>query len=413
MGNLLADLLSADQPGFSLSLEKLEKSSGNPSVDVRLMSEIIQISKLKTIQLGLDKDDITGKELYYSLINKARLHDKHLITHIGIKKDSRPEIIAQAIKSSIEKTELNKNVWVIRKSVIKKFIKQTPPLKIMKLLGYSSIDSMIKRENLYEILGAARLIESHSWLTKFNKAYKNLMPSDFETRKIEIYIMPNDRWSSLSKSLYKQNKFSFTHFKELGFISVLPPDTQQTEGYCLLVLPAILHYINEIRLYSAYFKLQQVKSNFGKTIVDTLNEDKLFVTKISGKQIHWRVIQRHYGRSDKINHPDIFQPHLQPEDLQWRRAEEDLFTINPELSFWRGLDFIGINLRSNTPVSFNLLDVSMNSYFNINFNQRIVSHMRASLWNEIFMRYLGQSVFENQLLTQLDEKNLYFDELKF
>ena len=41
-------------------------------------------------------------------------------------------------------------------------------------------------------------------------------------------------------------------------------------GIVITVLPLLLHYFNEVRLYSSFFKLQQVKPEFGGILVDTL-----------------------------------------------------------------------------------------------------------------------------------------------
>lgn len=411
LSNLLANLLSTDQLKFNKVIDQLEKSSGNPSIDIRLMSEIIQLLRSKAQQTGLQPEDFTGKELYYALKERAKVHDSHLDQRLGIRNGSKVEQRAIAVKSVIDKSKLNRAVWVVKRSVLKRLLQINPPKRVMEILNYSSVDSMIKRENLAEIMGAARFVEGEAWLSKFNKQYNKLTPLDFETRKIEIFVMPSERWSILSQEVYRHQKYGFTHYKELGFVSILPSIDQNQNGYCLLTLPAILHYINEIRTYSAFFKLQQVRPGFGKLIVETLNDDKLYISELSGSKIHWRIIQRHYGRPENTVHPSIFQPQLQPEDLQWRRASETLYMIDPELSYWRGLDYIGSSIRASKPVSLNLLDVAMSYYFGLDFNNRIFSHMQASLWNELYIRYLGHEVFESQMLSQLGGLSLNFSEI--
>lgn len=412
MGNIIANLLSAEEPGFSIAIKKLEQSSGQPSMDVRLMSEIIQTSRMKIGELGLDGHDTTGEELYYALLNKVKIHDQHLAKHIGVKNSSDPHELVQAIKRVIEKSKLPKNGWFLKKSVAKKLLHQTPPEKVMKLLGYSSVESMTKRENLVEIFGAIRLIETPAWLRKFNRAYKQLYPSDFENRDIEMAVLSSERYGQLGNMLSKQKAYSFTHLKELGFIALVPPKEDRVVGFLMATLPATIHYINEIRLYSSLFKLQQVKPDFGKLLAATLNEDEtVHHAVMGGNKIHWRVIQRHYGRPEYTDHPDFFQPHIQPEDLLWRRAEEQLYSINPELSFWRNLDYVGMVVGGDRPISFNLLDLGMSYYFAINYEDRIINHMQASLWNELYMRYLGQKLLENQVVSQLDIDMIDADKL--
>lgn len=48
-------------------------------------------------------------------------------------------------------------------------LKLTPPRKVMRQLGYRSIDSMLKRESIYELYVAMRFVESQEWLQAFTK----------------------------------------------------------------------------------------------------------------------------------------------------------------------------------------------------------------------------------------------------
>lgn len=402
MGSMLSRLLNADEPLFSLALKQLETAAGNPSTDVRLMSEIIQVSRHKIVQLGLDAHDTMGEELYYALLHKVRIHDEHLAKHIGVKDLDNTAKLTPLIKKVLENAKLPRSTWVLKKSVAKRLLHQTPPEKIMKHLGYSSVESMTKRENLAEIYSALRFAETPAWLKRFNKRYKSLQPSDFENRDIEVVVLDQARWGELTQNYVAHKRYAVTHLKELGVLALLPAAKEQVIGYTIATLPIALHYINEMRSYSAFFKLQQVRPDFGKVIVDTLNDDQPAKSEMAGSKVHWRVVQRHYGRAEHAGeHPDIFQPHIQPEDLYWRKAEAQLYAIDPELKFWDGLDYVGVSLNEG-PISFNLMDVSMNYYLAIPYQERIVSHMRASLWNELYTRYLGEKALSQQVLSQLD-----------
>lgn len=404
MSNLLSRLLNADEPLFSLAIKQLENAAGRPSADVRLMSEIIQVSRQKIVQLGLDPHDTTGEELYYALLHKVRIHDEHLAKHIGVKNLADTEDMRRSIKNVLERSKLQRNVWVLKKSVAKRLLHQMPPEKIMKHLGYSSVESMTKRENMSEIYSALRFVESPVWLKRFNKAYKSLQPSDFENRDVEVVVLGRERWGELAKGYIAHKQYCMTHLKEMGVLALLPPDDERIIGFTIATLPMALHYINEMRLYSAFFKLHQVRPDFGKIIANTLNDDRTVAAEMAGNKIHWRVICRHFGRAEHTEsdeHPEIFQPHIQPEDLYWRKAEEQLYAIDPELKFWNGLDYVGVDL-SEGPISFNLLDASMNYYLAVSYQDRKVTHMRASLWNELYARYLGVSTLKRQVLSQLD-----------
>jgi len=53
-------------------------------------------------------------------------------------------------------------------------------------------------------------------------------------------------------------------------------------------------------------------------------------------------------------------------------------------------------------VVFNLMDTSFSYCNNTPFKDRTIFHFRDSLWNEIFARYMGEPILEQQVLKQLD-----------
>ena len=401
MSNFLTDLLGATEPLFSMSVKQLEEASGRPGADVRLIAEIIGKVQLKIRELGLDPRDTTGEELYHALINKVKVHDAHLAKQIGGDDSADVQKLLPLIKKAVDAYDMPRSAWVLKRSVAKRMLHDTPPASIMKHLGYSSVDSMLKRENLFEVYGALRFAETPAWLIKFDKAYKSLMPSDFETRDIEILEMKKERWGEIAEAFVRKKRHNITHLKELGVILMLPTKIEKLPGITLTAMPLLFHYVNEIRLYSAFFKLQQVKPNFGKIIAETLVADTGKAAVMAGSHIHWRVIQRYYGKLPHESHPEIFEPHVQPEDLHWRKAEHCMYEIDPELEFWKDMDFVAVQ-HNKYPVSFNLLDNSMSYSTGATFDQRLFFHMRESLWNELFTRYMGEANLGSQVLKQLD-----------
>lgn len=413
MSRLLSELLGATEPLFSMSLKQLEQASGNPSADVRLTAEITGKVRLKIEELGLDPDDTTPRELHHALVAKIEEHDKHLVRKIGGSDPNDAQQLMPLMRKAWEKIDTPKSCWVLKKTVAKSMLKKNPPKNIMKHLGYRSVDSMLKHENLGEIYGALRFAETPEWLNEFNEGYKNLKPQDFETRQIEVVEMSLDRWGDIAAPFIHKKRHNITHLKELGVILMLPitPETK-LKGIAIFTFPLLFHYLQEIRLYSAFFKLQQVKPHFGKIVVETLIADPGSHAIMAGSKIHWRVIQRYFGKLEKEKHPEIFEPHVQPEDLHWRRAEDILYDMDPELGFWRDLDYVGIMDKDKRPVTLNMLDVAASFVNQSPYNERAIYHFRESLWNEVFIRYMGEANLEQQVLQQLDNDMIAPEKLK-
>ncbi len=383
------------------TLSQLEEISHKQGVDVALIADIRQSSMQAIQKMQLDARDTTGEELYHALLATVGRHDEIFTTKIGANYNMPAEKILAQMCATIKKVQGLQRVWVVKKCVAKELICKNPPRAVMKALGYRSVKSMLKRENIAQIYGAMRFVESPQWLEKFNATYSSLMPSDFETRNIEVVTMPTDPWQDLAAPFIVMKRHNVTHLKELGVVLLLPRKEKYTPGTILWDFALLLHYINEIKLYSSFFKMQQVKSGFGQIVADTLIADPPIQDVFAGQHIHWRVIQRYFGKLDEKHHPEIFEPHVQPEDLHWRTAEETLCKIDPAFKFWQGLDFVGV-MHDGRPVSLNMLDVLAAYANNVSYGDRIVYHFRESLWNEIFARYMGQDLLKNQVLAKLN-----------
>jgi hypothetical protein len=410
--SFLRDLLNAKEPLFSEAIQQLERASHRQGMDAKLVGDIHELAAKAMAALGLDPTDTTGPELYHALNAKVKEHDEHLAKSIGGSNTMTVTQLLPLMKQAADKVKTPRDCWVLKKSVAKDMLRHMPPQNIMKMLGYRSVDSMLKRENLGEIYGALRFAEDPAWLNQFDETYKKLQPSDFETRQIEIVIMPRERWGDIAEHFIQKKRHNITHLKELGIILMLPVKADKLPGITLWAMSLLFHYTNEIRLYSSFFKLQQVKKNFGEVIVETLIADPDLGPIMAGQNIHWRVIQRYFGKLENESHPEIFEPHVQPEDLHWRRAEEVLYDIDPELELWKDLDYVGLMFEDRA-LTFNMMDVAASYCNNTPYEDRTIYHFRESLWNEIFMRYMGATTLQEQVLKQLDNDMIAPEHLHF
>lgn len=411
MSKLLRDLLEAKEPLFTQSLRELEQLTGKKGIDTKLTAEIIEKTHGAIRSLGLDSNDIADKELFYALDQRVGEHNKHLATALGSSESAPVKELVPKLVAAVDQIKLNRSCWVLKKSVAKDLLREMPPKGMMKQLGYRSIESMFKNERFSELYTALRFSEGPEWLTKFDELFaKRIQPSDFETRDIEIVVMDHDKWVDLAEAFVKKKLHNVTHTKELGVIVVVPMKQNHMRGLTLKTLPLLFHYINEIRLYSAFFKLKSTSAHFGKVISETLIADTGTGAIIANHHIHWRVIQRYFGKIHE-SPPEIFQPHVQPEDLHWRKAEESLYELDPELKYWEDMDYVAMVGGDGKPVPFNLMDVSIGYSNQQDFELRNYYHMRESLWNEVFIRYMGESELKKQILQQLDNDMIKPEEI--
>jgi hypothetical protein len=404
MSRALSELLGAREPVFTFGIRELEAASGSPGIDIRLTAEMAHKTRQKIKELGLDPEDTTGKELYHALLGLVRRHDDFLAKSLGSDDSADVADLLPRLKAAAEKLKLPKSCWVIKQSTARKLLKDLPAKHVMKQLGYKSVDSMLKRENIAELYAGIRFAESPAWNEKLIKSYKKLTPGDFEKRDIQILLLSQKKWNGLAEAFVLNNRHNITHVNEMGVVAILPLPVKRMPGISIIVLPLLIRAMHEIRQFSAYCKLQQVKPNFSSLLIKSLSGETKQIATMAGQPIHWKVVHRYFSNLDNSeNHPEIFEPHIQAEDLESRRVEEILYKIEPALKFWDDMDFVGL-VADETIISFNLLDNAVNFCNSLPYGEQALYHFRESLWNEIFVRYMGEQALEQEVLAQLSDK---------
>lgn len=401
MSRALSELLGATEPMFTNMLRKFEAESGHPGVDIRIVSEISDKVRQKTRELGLDPADTNGRELYHGLQSLVKTHDEFLAKAVGGDVNEPGNALAGKIIQHATSLKIPKNTWAIKHSSAKKLLKASPPKRVMKILGYRSLDSLLKREKMEDIYALIRVIESGSWQSKFINNYKQLSATDFETKKVVIVNFGADKFKKLHIALSNAPSQNIFLVKELGVVAVMPVSSSKAAGLSITLLPLLIHFINEARIYGAYFKIHQVKPNFSALVVDSILNEQAKVVTIAGQPLHWRTIQLRWGKHGTKENQSNFEPYLQSDDVVWKGSEDILYKLEPALKFWENLDYVA-KFDDKKPVPLGLLDNAISFYNSLEYGDHYSDHFRGSLYNELYARYLGQHAFEQQVINQLD-----------
>lgn len=411
MSKFLRDLLDAEEPVFTYALQDLEKASGHSGADVRLIADITRQAHSATRELGL-APNASGLELYHALLARVAKDNDRLARLIGGYDPDDARHIVPFLVDAANKVSFSRKVFVLKHEKAKEFLRHMPPKNLIKHLGYKNVEELLKKENFSELYTALRFSEGPDWLNAYDELFKTVTADDYEERDMEIIVMDHDKYVDLAESFVKKKLHNVTHTKEMGVIVVVPIHAKIWKGLALKTLPLLLHYMNEVKLYSTFFKLKsKTAKHFGEVVMETLIADPAAGSQLAGQHIHWRVIQRYFGKLEGESHPEAFQPHVQPEDLYWRHAEDLLYEIDPEMEFWKGRDWVGYNLDGEV-VSLNLIDVALSYSNGDEFDDRLTYHFRESLWNEIFARYMGMPNLQSQVLRELDNDMIAPEKLK-
>lgn len=405
MCKLIADLVGADKDIVQEVVHRFERVSGFPGVDVRLTGEIYGSTHLKMRELGLDPHDTTPEELYQGLLGLADLHDSFIARRFGIQDRTNTEQVLSTVASVVQKLRIPRQTWAIKGIAIKRILKAVPPKQLMRALHYRSLDSMVKREPATLLLTMARYVESEKWQHQFLDAYTRLAPNDFEQRDIRVAYLDELKWSAVVQDIASAHHTNTFFSIESGAIFLTPLPRRGSRGLTLATFMIVLHAVNDIRMHATYLKFHQLLPGFGERLRRVASRVPLNDVRIAGQSIQWRVVHRYYGTTTRVLHPEVFEPHIQAEDLSYRKAEQVLYRLEPALRFWCNLDYIGLD-TSGDPVSFNLMDVTLGLLNAVPYAERLTYHLRDALWNELLVRYVGQRPLERQLLQHLHSRTI-------
>jgi hypothetical protein len=403
MSRVLAQLMGVAEPAFRQQLLRLEQAAGMPGADIRLMMEIINETKSKVRELGLDPHDTTGPELYRTLQTKLLRDEIQVRAALNMRADGTPLAVLEAVQKRLSTMDLATGTFAVKQTVMRALIKKLQPKVTMKRLGYRSMDSMVKHEPAPLLLAAASIIESSEWQERRLEAYKKLGSRDFETRKITFLLPTTKHWPELVKEHVDRMKHHILVVPELGAV-VLMPFEQDLPGLAITSLLLGVDSANDMRSLASYLRLQQVRPDFGKVFVQSLLKEPVITAELAGESLPWKALQWFYGRGHSEYYPDLFEPHVQPEDLTWHDAEDLLAQLHPALEFWQGSQLLALIDTHGNAVSLNMLDVSLSVCNGLDYAQRIVGNMRRNLSRELLSRYLHQENLQSLLLGKLDEQ---------
>ena len=400
MSKVVAQLSGADVPTYRLWLQKLEKATGSSGTDIRLTLQIAKEVREKISQLGLDPADTTGVELYKALYARLVRDDAQIQRALQVETGATPQLF-DAITNHFNNMQQKSGVVVIKSAVAKKILKKLHPKQTMKLLGYRSLDSMLKHESVAAMLAAAHIAESPEWHAKRLAEYSKLVPSNFETKRVQFMVPSGKKWPDVAKQYTEQHRDIIMSVPELGTVLVLPL-TVALPALTTTTIMLCVRALSDIRARSAYLKLQQVRPDFEQIFAQTNDKALLHFAQARGRDVSWQTLHWFYGSEhNQDSHPELFEPHVQPEDMWIAEAEQVLLDLDPELSFWRGTHFLGL-LDGKRAVSLNILDIALSVCNVCDYTRRVTHYMQQALQREVMGRYLAHPVIHKEVSQKLD-----------
>lgn len=408
MTRFLSRALRAEEPYFRQGIHRLESVNGRPNHDIRLTSDILRASKQKIAELGLNPNTVTPHEVYEALQHRIYEDDQRLtkkLRTLAAREVSAEADVLEGIILAIKSLPESRHCFALKPTVIKSLIKKLPPKKTIKQFGYRSEASFIKHEQPVSMLAAAWLIEGPVWQKKLLDSYKKLAPSDFEDRPIKVEYMNSLKWQNIADKVVSDYKHNLLTLKEAGALIILPVKNRPHAGFSTVALCLSLHEINAIRAASTFLKMNVVRPDFGQLVGQLVADEPRLASEILDQPLPWQLIHRYYSSAADKFREELFEPHLQKQDMVWHPIESSLRQIDDSLTFWSNTAHLA-HLAHSGPsdskaVSINILDSAINMCNNLPYAKRVSDFFEKNLWHELMMRYMQHEPVENSLLANL------------
>ncbi len=409
----LAKILRTEPKVISDLEEKMAAITGRKGVIANFVKENERI--IKQALSSIDCSDYKAESVFDALIKKIKEDDWALYELFKKPTGTTTESLAPAFDAVLKLANINQ-LFVLKKERAVEILKKNPPPNIIKALSYKNIDELLEKEDLIEVFCALRFVESNEWMHKaFDDTYKQLTPGDFEKREVDLRVL-SGKWLEIAEKFVEKKYHNISHLKELGVIFVIPLKID-TPGETLRLFSLILHYLHEVEFYSKLFEKEAENSDFGTRIISLLKGEVLEKVKPAKGGMNWMIIQRYLAKDDE-NDPRLFIPHVNPEALHWKKAQQDISRLGRrfediDLEMWQELDWVGGYFRKKVNgedlVSFDLVDNVM-ALVKKQENIKYLYHHQEALWNHIFEEYMGNQNLEKLMIENFGKGFINLDQ---
>ena len=378
MTQFLIRLFEAPALDFHRHIAAMESKFGARSVDIQLTNRINVDSKTILPHLSLEADTLP-KELYHSL-NQYLSQENNLIeTTLGLTQENLPEQVVKTIVDFVHSNKMLRPSFFAKPAKLKSFIKKHPPKKVMKMLGYRSVDSLMKREASGFIISLARDIEGSDWQKEYLKFCSNFIGSDCSIQDIHVSII-----SARTRKHLDADKVDLSYLvrmsPESGSLSLVPP-ANRFKNDTITYAMAILDGIYQLRLQGNYYNYISFGKDFGKKYAKAL-----FGGIRSGtgdeNSIMWPALYKQVARTE-LDEPLII------DDVIEKPAQLIMKHFKLTLPWDR---FDDVVYGDKDLVSLNLMDVVTNSSNNFYFDQRYIHSAQQEIWDKLSYEFLKSSV---------------------
>lgn len=377
------------------ALDVLHATLDGAAHDVQLIGDIAHQTVALKRKLRLDPQDTTALELYHALRHAVSQDNERLAKALGIAHPNAVSEVSPVIIKNLQRLYKDANCFVPKTTALKALLKDNPPKKLMNILHYRSIDSMLKHESSTQLVVLARYLEDAQWQEKHHVALSTLTSKDFELRQLEIVWLDKLVLAEALAKTAKRHHFVL-HAKEAGCVAIGATTEKVITAYTIRTFSLMLHYIQEVLYASTYAKTILPHNEFGVQYSSHISDTRQSNVHIASHQLPWRAMHKAVHASELH---DKFPPHIAADDWTVRHANDHLNTHSEHIATWGKNAFL-VTIGPE-PVSANVVDISIDESYGHQFTDRHLKYGRREFEQELFRRYLHEPRVYTVILKRL------------
>ncbi len=393
MSRQLAAFLEVPSLSFQQAIQNLESLARHPNADIRLASRVMNAYQGQVSALHLDKRDSTGPEVYHALRIRLDKDEATIRRHLQIRPDTSD--VSVYVRSALNVTG-ERPGYGLKPSSLKRLIREVPPKRLMKLLSYRSLDSMLKHESTATLVAAAQLYESATWRKRWQSLYSRLGAHDFEARELAVDTPNTERWQTFSNVVVGMHGRYVIDLKDAATVVVFPLPAQAPRYAGLLTIVLLTHALNNVQSAGTYLKLHQMQPDFGRLALSvTTGTPELRVASLQSP-LSWHNLQRYVAQKASVEFASTFEPLVSSAELVWDDVEDILMRIEPSLEFWKHGRVAGW-LDEGKVVSCNISDTLIGHINGIDYAERSTKYFKEALRSDLMLSYLAHGALDKKI----------------
>ncbi len=374
---ILGKMLASSGRLFEFMIRDFEKATGNSSIDLGLLGDVTAKTSFHLRKLKLSPADTLPEELVEALMVQLKTDIKKVDHQVVGQNEDLAFFNIQLVR--LLNDILDQKVYRLSDKALIRLAKFCPPETTMKRLKFKSVDELIRRFNIAELMTVAWVQEKATWREQIVAEIAKMEAQDYEIKEIYFVALDPDL-----ERIYKSSD-NFIRNSLVGTILFKPYQTKLEFG----ILDGLVRGLNASKRMideSNQLQIMSLSSDYPALITDWLLYQENIAWQLNGIILPWRSVYRAMAEPGPLN--EALLEAYPGVELVRLDVSDEIAEQFATLDFWADTDYLAFRHKDQM-VSLSLLDLLDPEYKQFKYGSR--HHFEEALWDELLRLYLSQT----------------------